>query len=103
MTFIVEYTDTSGATPVTRLERVTIGQTANSQYSSFRIKGNEIVAVGGANAALLDDGQLVGVEISITVLSDQGLVLAQKSGIPRGEIIEEYGYHFTKTINVPRL
>ena len=62
--------------------------------------------MGTANAVhwgSLDDGQLVGVEISITVLSDQGLVLAQKSGIPRGEIIEEYGYHFTKTINVPRL
>lgn len=99
MTFIVEYTNASG---VTKLERVTIGSTAGAQYSSFRMKGNGIVAAGGTNAALLGDGQLVGVEISITVLSDKGLVMTQKGGMTRGDIINEYGYHYTNLISVPR-
>lgn len=85
------------------IERVTIGQTAGDQYATFAIKGNGIVATGGSNAALITDGQLVGVEISITVLTDRGLVMAQKSGMSRGDIIKEYGYHYTKTVNVPRL
>ena len=71
--------------------------TSQVQFTSGDLNGRYITP------AIIKAGQVVGVEISITVLSDQGLVLAQKSGIPRGEIIEEYGYHFTKTINVPRL
>lgn len=102
MTFIVQYVDTSGANPVTKLERVTIGNTAGAQYSSFRIAGNGIVATGGTNAALLGDGQLVGVEVSITVLSDKGLMMTQKGGMTRADIINEYGYHYTNFVNVPR-
>jgi prepilin-type N-terminal cleavage/methylation domain-containing protein len=99
MTFIVQYTNASG---VTKLERVTIGSTAGAQYSSFRIKGNGIVAAGGTNAALLGDGQLIGVEVGMTVLSDRGLVMTQKGGMTRGDIINEYGTHYTDTISVPR-
>jgi hypothetical protein len=60
------------------------------------------VAAGGTNAALLGDGQLLGVEISITVISDKGLVMTQKGGMTRGDIINEYGHHYTNVINVPR-
>ena len=100
VTFLVQYTTAGGATMI---ERVTIGQTAGDQYATFAIKGNGIVATGGSNAALITDGQLVGVEISITVLSDKGLVMTQKGGMSRGEIIEEHAYRYSKTISVPRL
>lgn len=96
VTFIVQ-TDTG-------VKRFTIGQkTGTQQYHSFVIKGAGIISKADATSAeVAEDGQLAGVEISITVLTDRGLVLAQKSGLSRGDLIEEYGHHFTKTINVPR-
>lgn len=107
VTFFVQYLDdnntpTNPSDDITKIERVTIGQTAASQYATFAIKGNGIVATAGTNAADITDGQLVGVEISMTVLSDRGLVMTQKGGMTRQDIIKDYGIHYTHTINVPR-
>lgn len=47
-------------------------------------------------------GQLVGVEISMTVLSERGLVMTEKGGMTREDIIKDYGIHYTHSVNVPR-
>ena len=49
-----------------------------------------------------EDGQLVGVEIGMTVLSERGLVMTEKGGMTREDIIKDYGIHYTHTVNVPR-
>lgn len=100
VTFLVEYT--SGTPGVTKIERVTLRQNGSSNYTEFRVKGNKIEATGGAHAADIVNGRIVGAEVSITVLSDRGLTLAKKSGLPREELIKKHGYHYTKTITTPR-
>jgi hypothetical protein len=107
VTFFVQYLDdnntpTNPGDDITKIERVTIGQTAASQYATFAIKGNGIVATAGTNAADITDGQLVGVEIGMTVLSERGLVMTEKGGMTRQDIIKDYGVHYTHTVNVPR-
>jgi len=104
VTFLVEYTPAS-ATAVTQIKRVTISE--NGDNKEFRVRGNEVLAgpsnvtSSSADADILN-GSIVGVEISISVLTDQGLVLAQKSGLSREEILKKHSYHYTKTINTPR-
>ena len=78
------------------VKRYAIGSNAG-QYSSFTISGN------GNNAAGTDiSGQLVGVELGITVLTERGLVMTEKGGMTRQDIIKDYGIHYTHSINVPR-
>jgi len=79
------------------VERITIGPQA-SQHDEFTIAGNELKVDG----AVQEDGQLVGVEISMTVLSERGLVMTQKGGMTREDIIKDYGIHFTHSVNIPR-
>ena len=78
------------------VERITIGP-QTSQHDEFTVAGNGL-EVDGA----LQDGQLVGVEIGMTVLSERGLVMTEKGGMTRQDIIKDYGIHYTHTINVPR-
>ena len=51
---------------------------------------------------IIEAGQLVGVEIGMTVLSERGLVMTEKGGMTREDIIKDYGIHYTHTVNVPR-
>ena len=78
------------------VERITIGP-QTSQHDEFTVAGNGL-EVDGA----LQDGQLVGVEIGMTVLSERGLVMTEKGGMTREDIIKDYGIHYTHTVNVPR-
>lgn len=78
------------------VERITIGP-QTSQHDEFTVAGNGL-EVDGA----LQDGQLVGVEIGMTVLSERGLVMTEKGGMTREDIIKDYGVHYTHTVNVPR-
>lgn len=78
------------------VERITIGQQTN-QHNEFTVAGNGLEVDG---AAL--DGQLVGVEIGMTVLSERGLVMTEKGGMEQQDIIKDYGIHYTHSINVPR-
>ncbi|MGB2403365.1 MAG: PulJ/GspJ family protein, partial [Akkermansiaceae bacterium] len=86
------------------VERFTIGgNTGVEQYHSLVIRGNGIASKADSGSAeVAEEGQLVGVEVGMTVLSDRGLVMTQKGGMTRGDIINEYGTHYTDTISVPR-
>ena len=105
VTFLVEYAETVNGTPVTKVERVSLSEFGN--YEEIRIRGSQIWAgsdnVNESSAvAKLLNGSVIGVEVSISVLTDQGVTLAKKSGMSREEIIKKHSYHFTKTINTPR-
>ena len=99
------------------VQRITIGHedpevAPAGPYYALCVKGNGVYRVDAKPAsdpisladwgAAINGGQLIGVEITITVLSDRGLSMARYSGMSRGEIIAEYGHHYTRTINVPR-
>lgn len=99
VTLLVEYVPTSGVE--SKVERVTIRQNGTSAYNEFRLKGDRIEVKGG-NGPNIQNGHIVGAEISITVLTDHGLVLAKKSAITRADLIRLHSYHYTKTINTPR-
>lgn len=102
VTFLVEYTVSSGTNTEKRIERVTLRQGETSGYTEFRLTGDLISVKGGSNGSKFENGNIVGAEISITVLTDQGMVLAAKSGMKREEIIKKHTYHYTKKINTPR-
>lgn len=99
VTFLVEYTEAGD--PSSKIERVSLRQSGSGNYTELRVKGNEIEATG-PNASNILNGQIVGAEVSITVLTDQGVTLAKKSGMPRDQLIKKHAYHYTKTINTPR-
>ena len=86
------------------VKRFTIGQnTGTQQYHSLVIKGNGILSkADSASTEVAEAGQLVGVEIGVTVLSERGLVMTEKGGMTREDIIKDYGIHYTHTVNVPR-
>ena len=86
VTFLV---DTSAG-----VERITIGP-QTSQHDEFTFAGNGLEVDGAAQ-----EGQLEGVEISITVLSERGLVMTEKGGMTREDIIKDYGIHFTHTVDI---
>ena len=102
VTFLVEYSvASSGANPTTstKVERVTLSP---SSYDEFRLLGNKIQATG-PNATVIENGNLIGVEISISVITDQGLTIAKHMNPTLWkENAAKYTYHFTKTINTPR-
>ncbi|NWK57002.1 type II secretion system protein [Verrucomicrobiaceae bacterium N1E253] len=100
VTFLVEYTPVGETS--TKIERVTMRESTGG-YTSVRLKGNELVATKGAgqNTDILN-GQIVGAEVSITVLTDHGLTLAKRSAMTRDDLIRKHSYHYTKTINTPR-
>ena len=102
---------------VNGVQRFTIGsETGAVQYHALRLKGNTIQyvidqpstplpldsIVSGGGDWVSVDGQLVGVEIGMTVLSERGLVMTQKGGMTREDIIKDYGIHFTHSVNIPR-
>ena len=105
VTFLVEYTATVGGSTVTKIERVSLSKAGD--YEELRVRGDKILA-GSENVdessavAKLLNGHVIGVEVSISVLTDHGVTLAKKSGMSRQDLINKHSYHFTKTINTPR-
>jgi len=93
---IYELTVTFIVQTSTGVERYAIGS-GTGQYNNFTISGLGIEA-GGAP----QNGQLIGVQLAITVLSERGLVMTEKGGMTRQDIIKDYGIHYTHTVNVPR-
>lgn len=108
VTFLVEVTVNSGSAPVTHTVRATMSP--GNQLQEFTMSETGIDFDGNIqfpnNSNLTEDqvrgGTIVGVDISITVLTDQGLTLAKRSGIDRAELIREHGKHFSKSITTPR-
>ncbi|BDS06207.1 hypothetical protein NT6N_12470 [Oceaniferula spumae] len=107
VTFLIEVTVDQGGAQVTHTVRATMSP---SNMTEFRLKGSKIEYSGdvefasgsGLAQAQIENGRIVGVDISITVLSDQGLTLAKKSGISRQDLVKQHGYHYSKSITTPR-
>lgn len=97
VTFLVEYTNGTQ----TKVERVSLRSSGGNNYTEFRLKGDKITAVG-PKASAIRNGSVVGVEVSITVLTDRGVTLVKKTGLDRSEVLKKHSYHYTKTVTTPR-
>jgi len=102
VTFVVEYEDPKNP-GVMKTQRVSIMKngTGSGAVREFIISGDGIQVTGGGSQNL-KNGRVVGVDLSITVLSDFGLQQASKTSIPTDQIIREHGFHYSKSVIVPQ-
>lgn len=79
--------------------------------TEFSIKGNKLEydgtidfpATSSLAKADVENGRVVGAEVSISVISDRGLTLIQKLPAARwDEVKSQHMYHYTKTVTTPR-
>lgn len=92
MTFIVEEKTDTGVS----LQRATIQK--GGSITRFAIDGDAI-EIGEHR---YESASLRGVEVAITVLTDKGMELANKTGISRELLLESYSYSYTKSLALPR-
>ena len=108
ITFLIEVPIEQNGVILTHVVRATMSP--DNYLREFRVTGSDINFEGsieyptGSNLTQdqVENGTLAGVDIAITVLSDQGVTLAKRSGIKRADLIKKYGYHYTKNIVLPR-
>jgi len=108
ITFLIEVPVEVNGITVNHTVRATMSP--DNYLREFRVSGLGINFEGsieypsgsGLTQDQVEDGTLAGVDIALTVLSDQGVTLAKRSGIKRADLIKKYGYHYTKSIVLPR-
>lgn len=94
LTFLIEYMDGDE----TKVERSVMAHNGSNALTEFRINSNKLVLVPSDPG--LEAGKLIGIEASITVLTDQGVTLAKKSGIQQNDLLKKHSYHYTKKMMV---
>lgn len=100
VTFLVEYIDPQSGDKL--IERVSMRQNGDNNYTEFRLKGDTIDSTG-PNEKNVNTGKLIGAEISISVLTDQGVELAKRLPPPIWqEQSAKHIYNFTKTVVLPK-
>ncbi len=108
VTFLIEVIDYD---PMTKIETKHIVRATMKPggMTQFVLAGNEIKFVGnielpaGVTNDQIKEGSIVGAEVSITVLTDQGMTLIQRLPAAAWEKqASKYMRHYTKTITTPR-
>ena len=108
VTFLIEVPVEENGVTVTHTVRATMSP--GNHLREFRVSGSDIDFEGSIQYPTgsrltqdqVENGTLAGVDISITVLSDQGVIQAKRTGIDPADLIKKYGYHYTKSVIVPR-
>lgn len=98
VTFVVEYTP-EGAS-ASSIERVVLAHNSPSAYEGFSVRGDKLITIPAQTS--LESGVLVGVELSISVLTDQGVTLAKRSGLQQEDLLRQHSFHYTKKVLVSR-
>jgi prepilin-type N-terminal cleavage/methylation domain-containing protein len=102
VTFLVEIQRTSGGETVPETVRVSLS--SDSSAGEFTVTGTGVetdLTASGATAEELEAGRLRAVEISISVLSDAGMV---RMNAGDGLTADDYArnvYHFSRVVEVP--
>jgi prepilin-type N-terminal cleavage/methylation domain-containing protein len=107
--FHVEWTDTTTTPPTTKVSQVTVGENGVSKFS-FKGTGIEIdgPTPSGVSEEQLKAGRMIGVEISLTVLSDAAITRIRKVGPPTGtgqpaKFISSNSHNYSKFIRLSSL
>lgn len=104
--FTVEYTEIlANSAPVTKIERIPIlATTGSSAAEEFRLFGTGI-EVDGNDDEPFSRGRIVSVDISLTVLTDNGIATlrrAQFAGTQLEKFLAKNSYRYSKTILLPQ-
>jgi len=108
VTFLIEVPVEQNGITINHTVRATMSP--GNHLNEFRVSGSDISFEGtieypsGSNLTQdqVQNGTLAGVDVSITVLYDQGVILAKRPGIDRADFARKHGYHYTKSIVLPR-
>ena len=104
--FTVEYTEVdSQGRAVTKIQRIPILSTGGGDaVDDFRIKGSGIVVDGNADAEYAR-GRVVAVDVSLSVLTDNGVATLRKAdfdGDRRKNFLARNSYRYSKTVLLPQ-
>lgn len=108
--FKVEVPVQSGTSTVMRTVAVPMGDVSNTA-KYFRLRGDKIDTDGSSGDSsvsndALASGRLVGVEVSLTVITDAGIDQLRRrsfSGNQQAEFLAKHSYQYSKLIQVPGL
>lgn len=107
--FLIEYTEPqtrANSAPVTKIARVPVLSTGGGDVAGdFRQFGTRI-EVDGSDAEDYSKGRIVGVDISLTVLTDGGIATLRRSKTLRDKALDRFiqknSYRYTKTVLIPQ-
>lgn len=104
--FLIEYNETgNGGQLVTRMARVPVLSTSGGEaVKEFRVRGTGIEA-DGDDGADYSQGRVVAVDVTVAVLTDNGIATLRKVTFPPGkleEFLSKNTYRYSKTILLPQ-
>jgi len=103
--FVIEYKDTSGKVKTVKVPVLSDPSGRSDAVKSFQITGAGLEPNENPNSEYRG-GRIVSVELSITVLSDEGIRILRKSPFRNAEtknrFIAQNGYRYTRSIAIPQ-
>ncbi len=102
LTFLIEHEEEENGQVVTHRDYVPItfnAGTGGGAVQELRVFGDRIQTVPADPE--IEQGRIVGVNISVTVLTDEGLTLARRGDIDQGDLIERFSYRYSRFVNTP--
>jgi prepilin-type N-terminal cleavage/methylation domain-containing protein len=107
VTFVVTYRDVDGQTKTTKFPVMASNPPGGAQEvnNSFAINGTGL-APNQNTSSQYRGGRIAAVEISITVLTDEGIAILKRSPFrndnERALFIEKNGYRYSRSVTVPQ-
>ena len=110
VTFTVEYTEVNGAMTTTRQQDITIASTGSGDsQQELKVYGDRIESsIPDPN---VDGGQIIGIELNITVLTDSGVQQLRDPNAENGKsftgerltrFLEQNSFQYSQSISIPR-
>jgi len=103
--FVIEYKDNNGAIKTVKVPVLSNPEGSINAKKSFKITGAGLEPDENPNSEYRG-GRIVSVELSITVLSDEGIRILRKSPFriadTKNKFIEKNGYRYTRSIAIPQ-
>lgn len=104
MTFVVSYRNVDGNTITTRIP-VMAANSGGDVVRSFEINGGGLAPNGNLQSEF-KGGRITSVELSITVLSDEGVAILKRSPFrsiqERALFIEKNGFRYSRSVAIPQ-
>lgn len=104
VTFVVSYRDNTGNNKTVKVP-VMSTNAGKEVVKSFAINGTGLAPNENTKSEYVG-GRISAVELSITVLSDEGIAILKKSPfkspIDKAKFIEEKGFRYTRSVSIPQ-
>jgi hypothetical protein len=104
ITFVVAYRDSTGNNKMIKVP-VMSTNAGKDVVKSFAINGTGLAPNENTKSEYVG-GRISAVELSITVLSDEGVAILKKSpfksDIDKHKFIEQKGFRYTRSVSIPQ-